>query len=672
MKRRPRIQPDPDRIVVVTAQGAAPLAIARSASGIRCQGEWTAEPEGTRPPAASIAVLETGAVLCRTVSLPEAEPSQLETALRLQVDAQQLGALPSWRTTCLVLPTPVNGGRIGLCLEWPESSATPATPRDLPPDGDPTFAADAACLAVLLEQGAQGPLVSVAADRSCMSFAFRVAGSAVIRCSRLDPSEWPTCAETTVLESALRAGADADAMRRLLASLREAIAHASQGGFGCTESDRRALSTRVEDAGDAEWWHANGLAIAIGLAWFGGLRPLLALRARPAGERPTRVGEFLNRIAEPAVASRLVVAALLALALAPPIVTGTRLLMLRWKVGDLAAREQAIQAHRQRLALYGQLQQRAWPMGKLLGDLACVTPEGVDWDDINLQQDRNVTIRGSARPQDGLSGSEVILKMERQMRDSRIFDKVQKKWDAPDSKGSVAFTMSAAVLRPTLRPSYPIAQDFGRKTLAERRYGPEKPDEPETDAPTGPPDASTLPETPSLANAGGDSPAVAASDPPHDDAAPKPTAPAPKASGKRPSPVVSNKPSSKSAPRTPAKPAGDSADGQQDQASAAGEDPAADAGSKAGRGARRAGAGGTPGLARRSERTPGSSDTEFKAPPPLSDADIAAMSREEALAAVSKVSEARQRVPTDDEETRKRLKSEFDKLMAKIRSGGGK
>ncbi|MFM7806839.1 MAG: hypothetical protein ACKPEA_02780, partial [Planctomycetota bacterium] len=100
------------------------------------------------------------------------------------------------------------------------------------------------------------------------------------------------------------------------------------------------------------------------------------------------------------------------------------------------------------------------------------------------------------------------------------------------------------------------------------------------------------------------------------------------------------------------------------------EEPAAD-GAKSGKGARRATGAGSPGLARRSERTPGSSDAEFKAPAPLSDADIAAMTREEALAAVSKVSEARQRVPADDEETRKRLKSEFDKLMGKIRSGGG-
>lgn len=648
------------------------MVVASSVDGVRIEGEWVPEPDGARAPAASIALLAPGSVLCRTFELPQAEPSQLESALRLQVGAQQLGALPAWRTACMVLPMAVSGGRLGVSVDWPESAGQPFTPRDLPPDGEALFAGDAACLATLLEQGASGPLVCVPSDRNCITFAFRTAKATVIRCSRLDPAEWPACAETAVLESALRAGADAPAMRALLESLRESLAAAGEGGFGCTAVDRATLSARVTGAGDESWWRGMGLVAAAAIAWFGPMRALVSLRSRPAGERVTRVGELLNRIAEPQLATRLVVAALITLALAPPVVTGARLLLLRWKVGDLAAREQAIQAHRQRLAMYGELQRRSWPMGKLLGDLACVTPEGVDWDDINLSQDRNVTIRGSARPQDGMSGTEVILKMERQMRDSRIFDKVQKKWDAPDSKGSVGFTLSAAVVRPTLRPSYPIAQDFGRKTLAERRYGPEKPDQQEPDAPTEPPEASTLPSEPSLADAMPAATEPPASTPAAAAEAPKHSAPAPTAGKKAPA-ALANKPSGKGGARAATKPQADKGDkgGEQTASAPAGEEPAADGAAKGGKGARRTTGSGSTGLARRSERTPGSSDVDFKPPPPLSDADIAAMTREEALAAVSKVSEARQRVPADDEETRKRLKSEFDKLMAKIRSGGG-
>jgi hypothetical protein len=57
-------------------------------------------------------------------------------------------------------------------------------------------------------------------------------------------------------------------------------------------------------------------------------------------------------------------------------------------------------------------------------------------------------------------------------------------------------------------------------------------------------------------------------------------------------------------------------------------------------------------------------------PEPLTDEQIAAMTKSQALEAVSKVSQARNSGAVDDD-TKKRLKSEFDKLMAKIRAGGG-
>jgi hypothetical protein len=96
---------------------------------------------------------------------------------------------------------------------------------------------------------------------------------------------------------------------------------------------------------------------------------------------------------------------------------------------------------------------------------------------------------------------------------------------------------------------------------------------------------------------------------------------------------------------------------------------------KSGRGQRRATPGASGGLARRSERNPGSSDAEYKPPPPLTDAQIAAMSLAELHDAQSKVAEARKRVPADDAATAARLKDEFYKLQAKLQekrnAGGG-
>ena len=594
------------------------------------------------------------------MELPAAKDSQLETALRLQVDTLQMGSVPSYRTAAAVLPEAFSTeGRMGFAIEWPLSEVAPAAPRDLPPEGDPLFAGDAACLISLLEAGLQGPLLLASDDRRALTFAIRAPKGVVVRCSRLDPAEWPGCAEAAVLESAVRAGADEPLLRALLAQVRQALPATTDAGLGCTDDDLARLPDITGIGEEAEWWRAHATSVGAALAWFGPLRPLVALRAQPEGERPSRIGEWLNRVADPALATRLMVAALVAIAIGPPLVAGTRLLLLKWKVGDLAAREYANNAHRQRVAMYAELQRRAWPMGKLLGDLACVTPEGVEWEDVNLSQDRNVSIQGFARPHDKMNGTEVLLKMERQMLDSRIFDRVQRKWEAADGKGTVRFQMSATVARATQRPNYSAEQDFGRKSLAERRFGPEKPEEIDASSEaSAPPDPASLPSEPPLADASPDT---------AEDAGSEPTATKTSPAGKRPS-TVSSKPSSK--PVKSERKSGSDAVASSEKVS--GDGAAADgADGKSGRPSRRTGAsgGGESGLARRSERNPGSSDAEFKAPEPVSDAAIAAMTLEEVKTTLSKVSEARQRLPKDDPE-QTRLKHEFDKLMSRLRGGG--
>jgi hypothetical protein len=220
------------------------------------------------------------------------------------------------------------------------------------------------------------------------------------------------------------------------------------------------------------------------------------------------------------------------------------------------------------------------------------------------------------------------------------------------------------VARATQRPNYSSEQDFGKKTLSERRYGPEKPDTTETasDAATAPPDPASLPSEPSLGEPAAEVAAAATSEggaKPSEKSAP---------AGKRAT-TAAAKPSGKVA-KTERRSGSDTiASGGANEASA---EAGSDADDKSGRGSRRssASAGSTPGLARRSERNPGSSDAEFKAPEPLSDAAIAAMTTEEIKSTLSKVSEARNRIPKDDTETQTRLKAEFNKLMARLRGGG--
>lgn len=628
-KRRVRHPSLANQVVVVPQTGADPLVFEQAASGVRLAGPWRWPQSESEPiPSASLVLLPAGHALSRVIDLPQAAETQLEAALQLQVGALQLGNLPSWRSGHVVLPDDGTPTRRGVVVEWPQGHDDLDTPRDLPPDGDPLFAGDVAALAALLQAGAEGPLLSVSPERDRIAFAVRVAGGIVLRSTQVDPAAWPDAVELAVVESAVARGAEAAWLEELLLNLREAMRMAHEGGFGCTRHDQRLLGRCVEADADPDWWRDNGLAAGAALAWLGPLRPLVSLRRQPAGERAGVIGDVLNRLADRNVAIRLAVAAVLALAVLPPLVSGARLLLLEWKVGDLAEKERAIQSHRERVALYGELQRRVWPMGKLLGDLACVTPEGIDWDDIQISLDRNVMVRGVARPHDGKDGTEVILLMERQMRDSRVFDKIQKKWDPPDSKGSVNFTLAAVVSRPTLRPNWPAEQDFGRRTLAERRYGPAEPTQPAPE----PPASAELPPSPELTT----------SEEPTAEEAPVPTAVAETSAATEPEVAAS--------------------------VETAGDGEAAEAGASRGtRGIRRSGrpVSSGDGLARRSERTPASSDAETPIPPPLSDEQIAAMTRAEAQEAASRVAMARKRAP--DDETEKRLRDEFNKLMRRTR-----
>jgi hypothetical protein len=222
-------------------------------------------------------------------------------------------------------------------------------------------------------------------------------------------------------------------------------------------------------------WREHGLKALAALIWFSHAQPLVSLRAQPMGERPGHVGEWINRLGDPQSLVRAAVIFVAMLMVAPPLFAGCRLLVLHWKIGDMENNERRLRTYQKQLDLYSDLTRRAWPMGKLLGDLSNVTPDGVDWEDLTISQDRNVLLRGLARTQDGQSGTEVLLVLEKQMRESHVFDNMTKRWEPPDAKGLVKFTVNASVVKPMLRPIFKEAQDFGRKTLAERRRTPTTP-----------------------------------------------------------------------------------------------------------------------------------------------------------------------------------------------------
>ena len=672
MKRRTKAQIDPDCVVTLSASDEKSFRFRRSENGVVMEGAWDDSQSAiaAKSPAATIAVLQPARMVCRTCEFPDADDDKLEMALQLQAETQQLGSVPDWRTARALLKfRSDDGGRTGVIVDWPSNDSGPSLSRDLPPDGEPLFAGDSAILAAVMDGYAAGPLVTVTADRTAFSFALRTPKGLSVRSTRIDPSQWPDAATVAVVESALRGGMSSQQAETLVELLDEAIAAAGDGGFGCTQNDRDALAARVNGLDDVDAWREHGLKALAALIWFSDARPLVSLRAQPLGERPGHLGEWINRLGDPRSFVRAVVAVALLLVLAPPIFAGSRLLLLQWKVGDMESKERSLRSYEKQLNLYSDLSRRAWPMGKLLGDLASVTPEGVDWEDLTLSQDRNVSIRGLAKTQDGQSGTEVILILEKQMRDSHVFDKVTKRWDPPDAKGLVKFTLSASVVKPTLRPNFKEAQDFGRKSLSERRYGPT----PATNPATTPSETygNTVKKLGIAAGSSEDSSSIPKDipsiDPLNEESATH-TTPA-TSTGLTVSAAKSSKPATvaksahatstdsttpPSATETTTKNVSESTDAN------ANENSSEASNQKSKRGGRTTTTGGN-NLPKRSERTPDSANVDTPIPPPLSDEALNAMTKEEALAAMGLVAKARQSAEVDDA-TKARLKEDFDKL----------
>ena len=672
MKRRTKAQIDPDCVVTLSASDEKSFRFRRSENGVVMEGAWDDSQSAiaAKSPAATIAVLQPARMVCRTCEFPDADDDKLEMALQLQAETQQLGSVPDWRTARALLKfRSDDGGRTGVIVDWPSNDSGPSLSRDLPPDGEPLFAGDSAILAAVMDGYAAGPLVTVTADRTAFSFALRTPKGLSVRSTRIDPSQWPDAATVAVVESALRGGMSSQQAETLVELLDEAIAAAGDGGFGCTQNDRDALAARVNGLDDVDAWREHGLKALAALIWFSDARPLVSLRAQPLGERPGHLGEWINRLGDPRSFVRAVVAVALLLVLAPPIFAGSRLLLLQWKVGDMESKERSLRSYEKQLNLYSDLSRRAWPMGKLLGDLASVTPEGVDWEDLTLSQDRNVSIRGLAKTQDGQSGTEVILILEKQMRDSHVFDKVTKRWDPPDAKGLVKFTLSASVVKPTLRPNFKEAQDFGRKSLSERRYGPT----PATNPATTPSETygNTVKKLGIAAGSSEDSSSIPKDipsiDPLNEESATH-TTPA-TSTGLTVSAAKSSKPATvaksahatstdsttpPSATETTTKNVSESTDAN------ANENSSEASNQKSKRGGRTTTTGGN-NLPKRSERTPDSANVNTPIPPPLSDEALNAMTKEEAQAAISLVATARQSAEVDDA-TKARLKEDFDKL----------
>ncbi|MBU6209140.1 MAG: hypothetical protein KGR22_04450 [Planctomycetes bacterium] len=656
-------------------------------SGVEDLAPWLLE----LMPERVVVIVPGNEVILRSIPLPRATPAQQQQALALQAEGALAPDAPRCRSACAVVPDGSTGAeeRLGIVLEWKPGGAV-QLPAGLKADDGRRAAQGPVAPRVTFTAPVAGLLGLMSADglgraaRMCIDVQPST-GSVAVVASR----EGHLVARTLIERSddaSEFAGAISEAVNDtamlghwseedLIAARRAMPAAFAQGFAGLAGAD--ALGSALAGAPDEASWRAQfGDLAGVALALRSPLAPLLGLMPIEPRRSQGLIIDALTRMDSPAFTKRALIAAGLAVVFGPMAVAGLRLAWLNFRLSDAAAFEAAMVSSERRIALYGQVDKLGWPMSKLLSDIACTTPDGIELESINIDHGSNVQVRGLARGVGDLSSVDAIVMMEERMRASKVFARIVKSWEEPKG-GSTEFSITAQVTDPMLIVRYSESQDFGKKTLAEQRWGPVDSDGfliEAGSAPAAP--AVPAPTTP-----------VATGDP-----SPVPAVPDMVAGGAPGSGTTVVGGGTAGVPSTPSKPVGAAAAAVSEAArapvAAAGEAGAAPAGGDAavasngegsteadadareGRGGRR---GGLPGASnpteasRRGRPAVGAAQpAEQPIPPALTQDQVDAMSRDEARDMLIKIAGIRQRDGLD-EETSARLKKDFDMLKARTR-----
>ncbi len=422
-----------------------------------------------------VGVLPASAVVCRTCSLPDTDAIQLHQALQLQAEAHLLGTAPSHRQATAVLENaPGETNRTGIMLSWPQ-----AAPFELPVTGlETTYASDIAALAALLDGSRPDePLLWLDRSDGSVALAITYASGVAFRAAReLADTEqgWSERVGSVLAETALDAGHTASFTESLAESLSEHLA-----GFDpntalliAPHDILQNVQQRVDGApNEKDWWRTYGVTVGTLLAGTNQLAPLTQLRRDAPVEAPSAAQRVLTAMSNKRNAKRIVIACLIILALWPLAAARLRLLALEVRFADIKDHVEAAQKYETQLDMYQALRQHAWPMTKLLSDIACNTPRGIELQLIDLKHEGDMfSVSGTTKEFDGHSPQEVVAQMQQNLRAGGIFTEIYYSWGDRNNFGAYEFTLSGKVAQPYRTYKYPASLDFGKRTLADRLY----------------------------------------------------------------------------------------------------------------------------------------------------------------------------------------------------------
>ncbi|HWB20347.1 MAG TPA: hypothetical protein VG711_08620 [Phycisphaerales bacterium] len=420
----------------------------------------------------ALCIVPSSAVICRNTILPPSEPQQLQEALQLQAESTLLGVVPSHRLGLGVLPaSPGEMNRRGIIVGWPTSSSGFAPPISVPVQYVPDICALAALMGV---QRPEEPFIWADGNDGSIAIALSSPNGVILRSTREENgsgSEWRDSIIRSVAETAINANHSPEYVTEMAQAVRAQLdAVHGQSLLLISPASMKDAASRIEKTFDQRsWWNTYGICIGAMLARSGPLESVTHLLDAPPVETPSALGTVTDRLRQPRYALVTVVISLVILGLCPLIFNGMRLLILTARFGDSSKQVEAVDLTSGELGLYQVMQQRTWPMTKLLADIANNTPMSVELSSIRLEENsQTFVLSGTARPDGSKSPREIVEQMQANMLKDDLFTKLNLKWSPGNITSVFEFDMNGQVNNPFKRITYPVDRDFGMWSAQDR------------------------------------------------------------------------------------------------------------------------------------------------------------------------------------------------------------
>lgn len=402
-----------------------------------------------------IRVAPSSQVLVRTVKAPEEgrDRAALASAMELLAESELPAHLPWYRRTGGVVP---GSSPSALVVGWhrPAAGNAEADPLAAALEGfRQIWSSEAVALAWMLrEASGEVPVFMASLDRAAGAavLAVRAGERLAIRSLRApadDERRWSAAINAALAELARGLG-EGVAAPRIEAGQADRLIRCAAGQRPQREPDE-AIPTALVQA------FATGDPAA---------RALFNLHATEPRRSEGLARATVGWLSHPVRAVAVSAACIGALLLVPLGVAYARHAWLKQQMAGVTGLEERLSEAEQRVAFYGLLREKRWPMTKLLADIAMCAPEGITLDVLEINQGEPISIRGVARSND------LVTTFRENLIKTKVFDSI-----ATPNLGSTAdgvqFQVQARVspTGATYRGN-PI-DDFAARPLGQRMYG---------------------------------------------------------------------------------------------------------------------------------------------------------------------------------------------------------